>query len=189
MRSESDALTRPVFGLRNKLSRLFWQIIWIILCRFTPIPLHGWRSFVIRCFGGRIGKRNRIYPDVRIWAPWLLTTGDTVIIGPGVEVYNPGGIELGHHTIVSQGAYLCGATHDYNSPAFTYLAKPIRTEPYVWICARAIVLPGVECGEGCVLGAGSVATRSMTAWTVFAGNPARAIRARAMKISERPESE
>jgi putative colanic acid biosynthesis acetyltransferase WcaF len=101
-----------------------------------------------------------------------------VTIGPGVEIYNPGEVELGHHTIVSQDAYLCGATHDYNSPDFTYLKKQIRTEPYTWICARAIVLPGVKCGEGSVLGAGSVRSEDMEAWMVYAGNPAILIKPR-----------
>jgi putative colanic acid biosynthesis acetyltransferase WcaF len=107
-----------------------------------------------------------------------LETGELVTIGRGAEIYNPGGVSLGRRTIVSQDAYLCGATHDYQSPEFTYIAKLIRTEPQVWICARAIVLPGVHCKAGSVLGAGSVATRNLDAWTVYAGNPAVAVRQR-----------
>jgi putative colanic acid biosynthesis acetyltransferase WcaF len=109
----------------------------------------------------------------------LLETEDVVTIGPHSEVYNPGGVKLGHHTIVSQGAYLCGATHDYNSKDFDYIAKLITTGAYAWICARAIVLPGVICGEGSVLGAGAVTQRSLEPWTVYAGNPAVSVRKRA----------
>ena len=58
------------------------------------------------------------------------------------------------------------------------MPKAIRTEPQVWICARAIVLPGVHCQAGSVLGAGSVATRDLEEWTVYAGNPAKAVRQR-----------
>jgi putative colanic acid biosynthesis acetyltransferase WcaF len=133
---------------------------------------------VLRAFGAKLGKNNFVYPDARIWAPWLLETGEVVTIGSGAEVYNPGGVTLGHHTIVSQGAYLCGATHDFNKPEFTYLKRPITTGPYTWICARSIVLPGVRCGEGSVLGAGAVATRDLEPWTVYGGNPARAVKSR-----------
>jgi putative colanic acid biosynthesis acetyltransferase WcaF len=133
---------------------------------------------LLRLFGAKLGAINFVYPSARIWAPWLLQTGDLVTIGRGAEIYNPGGAYLGHRTIVSQDAYFCGATHDYQSPDFTYITKPIRTEPQVWICARAIVLPGVQCKEGSVLGAGSVATRNLEAWTVYAGNPAVAVRQR-----------
>lgn len=134
--------------------------------------MHAWRIVILRLFGAEIGKRNFIYGNCKIWAPWLLKTSDVVTIGPGVEIYNPGGLSLGHHTIISQDAYICGATHDYNSVDFTFLQKEIVLEPYVWICARAVVLPGVICYEGAVLGASSVTSKNLDAWYVYAGNPA-----------------
>jgi putative colanic acid biosynthesis acetyltransferase WcaF len=180
-KDSEDALCRPAFGMGNKIRRALWQLVCLLAFRPSPKPLHRWRCFLLKCFGARIGKTNFIYPNVKIWAPWLLETGDVVTLGPGVEVYNPGGVTLGHHTIVSQDAYLCGATHDYNSRDFTYLSKPITTEPYVWICAKAIVLPGVFCEEGSVLGAGSVRSRRMEAWTVYAGNPSQVVSQRKWK--------
>ena len=172
-----DPLLRPIYGrgpgpatyLGAGLSGLFPA---------TPPPLHHWRCFLLRLFGAKLGAINFIYPSARIWAPWLLETGDLVTIGRGAEIYNPGGVSLGHRTIISQDAYLCGATHDYQSPEFTYITKFIRTEPQVWICARSIILPGIHCKEGSVLGAGSVATRDLEEWTVYAGNPAVPVRQR-----------
>lgn len=128
---------------------------------------------MLRLFGAKIGPQNSIYPTCIIWAPWLLQTEEVVSIGPDAEVYNPGGALLRHHTVVSQGAYLCGATHNYNSQDFTYIKRKIKLEPYVWICAKAIVLPGVQCGAGSVLGAGAVAARNLAPWTVYTGNPAQ----------------
>lgn len=176
--SDSDALKRPIFSAGNKLLRLFWNLVSLPLFKWTPTPLHGWRCALLRVFGAKIGHSNFIYPSAKIWAPWLLETEDVVTLGPRCEVYNPGGIFLGHHTIISQDAYLCSATHDYNSPDFTYVKKRIHAEPYTWICARAIVLPGVKCGEGSVLGAGSVRSKDMDAWMVYAGNPAISIKPR-----------
>lgn len=180
----ADPLQRPSFPLADKLRRLGWNVAWALLFRWTPVPLHRWRAQVLRWFGARVGENSFIYPDCRVWAPWLLETGDVVTLGPRCEIYNPGGVFLGHHTIISQDAYLCGATHDYNSADFTYVKKPIRTGPYAWICARATVLPGVVCGEGAVLGAASVTSRDLDPWTVYAGNPARAFRTRARAIAE-----
>lgn len=173
-----DPYQKPIFGRWNQLARLVWSVFYVLFFRPTPRPFHQWRCMLLRLFGARLGKSNFIYPDAKIWAPWLLETEDVVTIAEGAEIYNPGGIFLGHHTIISQGAFLCTATHDYNSPDFTYLMKPIRTEAYVWICARAIVLPGVSCGVGSVLGAGSIITRDMEAWAVYAGNPARRVKSR-----------
>ncbi|MPR32131.1 putative colanic acid biosynthesis acetyltransferase [Salmonirosea aquatica] len=181
--NSQDSLKRPSFSFSNKLKRGVWNLVWLCFCRWTPKPLHTWRSFVLRFFGAKIGKSNFIYPSCKIWAPWLLETEDVATIGPGVEIYNPGGAFLGSHSILSQDAYLCGATHDYNSSSFTYTSKRIVIEAYVWICAKAIVLPGVRCFEGSVLGAGSVTSKDLKSWTVYAGNPAVAVKERKNTIS------
>jgi acetyltransferase-like isoleucine patch superfamily enzyme len=56
------------------------------------------------------------------------------------------------------------------------LAKPITIEDGVWLGAGVIVLPGVTIGRGSMVGAGSVVTKSVPAWSVAVGNPARVIR-------------
>lgn len=176
--AEQDHYIISPFNIGNKILRLFWTISWILLCRWTPKPLHSWRALILSIFGAKLGKRTHIYPSCKIWAPWLLEADDHAAIGPGVEVYNPGGIKLGVHSIISQDAYICGATHDFNSENFTYLKKKIIIEDYAWICARAIVLPNVTCKEGSVLGAGAVVSKDMEQWTIYAGNPAKAVKKR-----------
>ncbi len=174
----ADPYKRPSFSISEKIGRFVWQIAWLFLCRWTPKPFHTWRCFVLKLFGAKIGKSNFVYPNCKIWAPWLLETEDVVTIGPGVEIYNPGGVFLGDHSILSQDAYLCGATHDFNTIDFTYVKKKIVLERYVWICAKAVVLPGVHCGEGSVLGAGSITSKNLMQWSVYAGNPARYVKER-----------
>ena len=176
--SHSDAYLRPTFSLVDRLRRYCWNIAWLLLCQWTPKPLHQWRVAILRLFGARMGRQNFVYPDCKIWGPWLLQTEDVVTIGPGVEIYNPGGVRLGHHSILSQDAYLCGATHNYNRSDFAYIKKEIVIEPYVWICAKAVILPGVHCREGSVLGATTVTSRDLSPWTVYAGNPARIVKKR-----------
>jgi putative colanic acid biosynthesis acetyltransferase WcaF len=173
-----DAYQRPVFSFGNKVKRYLFMLSWTLLCRWTPNPLHAWRVLILKLFGAKMGKTNYVYPNCRIWAPWLLETEDIVTIGPGVEIYNPGGVFLGHHVILSQDAFLCGATHDYNSIEFTYVMKKIVLDPYVWICAKSIVLPGVHGFEGSVLGAASIVSRHMEPWSVYAGNPAKLLKKR-----------
>jgi putative colanic acid biosynthesis acetyltransferase WcaF len=176
--SHPDPLMRPMQGFSSKLRRFVFQIVWTLLCRFTPNPFHRWRCFVLRCFGARIGKNSFIYPSARIWAPWLLETGEVATIGSGVHVYNVGGIFIGHHAIVSEDVLLCGATHDFQHPDFPLLSRRIEIGPYAWICSRAVVLPGIRCGEGAVLGAAAVATRDLEDWTVYGGNPAKKLKPR-----------
>lgn len=179
-----DAYQRPVFSFSNKLYRFVWSIVWLVFCSWTPRTMHGYRIFFLRLFGAKLGKKNYIYPSCIIWSPRQLETEDVVTIGPGVEVYNPGGVFLGHHSILSQDAFICGATHNYNSKDFDYIYKKITIEPYAWICARSIVLPGVICHEGSVLGAGSITSGHMKPWTVYAGNPAKALKQRKNFLKE-----
>ena len=133
---------------------------------------------MLRAFGARLGPHCHIYPDARIWAPWNLVCGAGAAVADGAVIYNPAVIWLGEGCVISQQAYLCAAGHDVDDPAFPMVSRPIRIGAWAWIGARASVAPGVQVGEGAVLGMCSLATRDLLPWTVHAGVPARALRPR-----------
>lgn len=182
--NNADAYTRPSFSFVNRLVRLIWNIIWLLLYRPSPRTMHRWRAFLLRCFGATLGPNCHFYSSSRIWAPWNLICEDHVAAGDGVEIYNPSPIHLDSHVILSQGCYLCGATHDADDPAFPLLSYRMHIQRYAWICARASVAPGVTVGEGAVLGLASVAVRDLAPWTVYSGHPAVPIRERRRTIDE-----
>jgi putative colanic acid biosynthesis acetyltransferase WcaF len=174
----TDPYLRPAFSTSNRLKRMIWNICRTLLYRTSPRPLHSWRSFLLRSFGAKMGPNCHFYPKSKVWAPWNLICADQVTAADGVEIYNPAPVTFGSHAILSQDAYICGATHDYDDPAFPLLAYAMNFGAYAWICARASVGPGVNVGEGAVLGLASVATRNLDPWTVYAGAPA-------VKVKER----
>ena len=178
IRSTADAYTQPAFSLRNRLRRLNWNITWLLLYRPSPRPFHAWRAMLLRLFGAKLGPDCHFYPGSKVWAPWNLLCADHVAAGDGVEIYNPSPITFATHVILSQEAYICGATHDYDDPSFPLLAYRMSFGPYSWICARASVGPGVNVGAGAVLGLGAIATRDLEPWTVYGGNPAVAVKQR-----------
>src|SRR3982750_212037 len=94
-------------------------------------------------------------------------------------------ISLGRAALVSQGAHLCAGTHDISSATFQLTARPIVIGAQAWIAAEAFVGPGVEVGEGAVLGARGVAFRSLDPWMVYGGNPAKAIKRRVLREGNR----
>jgi putative colanic acid biosynthesis acetyltransferase WcaF len=177
-RAQRDPYLVAPFSLGHKLRRVLWYFVYSLLFRTSPRPLHAWRRLLLRSFGAQLGANVKIYPGARIWAPWELICEDTVAIADEAIIYNPAKVCLGSHAIVSQQAYICGATHDYEDPAFPLRAYPIRLGAYSWVCARATVQAGVNLGEGSVLALGSVATRDLDPWTVYGGIPARRIKAR-----------
>ena len=56
--------------------------------------------------------------------------------------------------------------------------KPVIIKDDVWIGGRVTILPGVTIGEGCVLAAGTVVTKSTPPYSVVGGNPAKVIKYR-----------
>ena len=184
----ADPYLRPAFSFRDRLRRLNWNICWVLLYRTSPRPLHSWRSFLLRCFGAKMGANCHFYPRSKVWAPWNLICADQVTAADGVEIYNPAPVTLGSHAILSQDAYLCGATHDYDDPEFPLIAFAMQIGAYSWVCARASVAPGANVGEGAVLGLGSVATRDLEPWTVYAGVPAVKVKERVRRDGSHPEA-
>lgn len=76
------------------------------------------------------------------------------------------------HPLIYEAAY--GVLEaDALSPA------PLVIEDDVWVGHNAVVLPGCKhIGRGAIIGAGSIVTRDVTAYSIVAGNPARMLRAR-----------
>jgi putative colanic acid biosynthesis acetyltransferase WcaF len=179
----ADPYLRPAFSLKNRLARLVWNLCALLLFRLSPRPLHAWRSWLLRLFGATIGPNCHFYPGAKVWAPWNLICAENVAAGDGVEIYNPAPMTFGSHAILSQGAYLCGATHDFDDPAFPLLAYAMNFGAHCWICARASVGPGVNVGEGAVLGLASVATRDLEPWGVYAGAPAVKVKERVRTVA------
>ena len=172
-----DALT-----LKNKLARLAWNVFAFLFFRPFAGPLFRYyRSAVLRLWGAKVGKRCAVASSVRIWAPWNLTLGDYVAIGPRAELYDVAPITLGSNITVSQDAYICTASHD-----IAYLKKPLVFKPITlgdstWVAAKATVLPGVSIGEGAIIAATSTVTHDVAPWTVVGGNPAKFIKKRELK--------
>ncbi|MEY8688528.1 MAG: putative colanic acid biosynthesis acetyltransferase [Leptothrix sp. (in: b-proteobacteria)] len=181
--SARSAYDGPSTSMRNRLGRVLWGLVRLLLIRPSPRPCHAWRAAVLRLCGARLGPRCHIYPGARIWAPWNLDCADAVGIADGAVIYNPSLVRLGSHAIVSQDAYLCGASHDHNDPAFPMVNRPITLGAYAWVAARAVVGPGVTLGDGAVLGLASVAMRDLAPWTVYVGAPARPVNPRTPHVA------
>lgn len=166
----------PLLGVRVK--RMLWAMIEATAFRMSFRTWNPWRSFLLRLFGAHIGPGCTIRSSARVYYPWNLTMGAVSALAEDVVVYNLGTISIGDRVVISQEAYLCAGTHDYHRKALPLLTPPIVVKDDAWICARAFIGPGVTVGEGAIVGAASVAMRSVEDWTIVAGNPAQFVKPR-----------
>lgn len=184
----NDPYRGPSFSLGNRMLRALWGVAYLLLFRISPRPFHIWRVLILRLFGAQIGHGCHINPSVTIWAPWNLKIGNHSGIGDGVNLYCMDKIEIGDFVAISQGAVLCGGTHDYNSPNLQLVVKPISVGTHAWVCAEAFIHPGVTVPAGAVVGARSVVTKSLPLeWAVYTGNPCKQVALRKRYESQKSE--
>ncbi len=168
------------FRGRSTATVLLWQVVQATIFGCSPQPLYGWRRFLLRCFGARIGKGVRVRPSARVTYPWKTEIGDYCWIGDHSELYSLGPIRIGADSVISQHSYLCGATHDHRQADFPIVAPGITVGTQVWIAADVFVAPGVTIGDGAVIGARSSVFSNIAANMVAIGSPAKSVGERFM---------
>lgn len=158
----------------------FWkEALWTaVKCVFF---LSSWpwpsalRVALLRVFGARVGKRVILRSNVNITFPWRITLGDDVWIGEGTMILSLAPVIVDSDVCISQRAFLCTGSHDFRSPSFDLVTKPIKVGRGSWIAAQSFIAPGVEIGPGSVVAAGSVVLQNTPPRTTVRGNPARAV--------------
>ena len=162
-----------------------WRALWMFfgspLLRSTWFASSAARVALLRLFGARVGRGVVIRQHVTVKYPWHLVIGNDCWIGEQVWIDNLTSVRLGSSVCLSQGAYLCTGNHDWSDPRFGLRVAPIELKTGAWAGARSLLLPGVELGEGAVIGAGSVVSGSVPAYQVFSGNPATFIKERRIR--------
>lgn len=161
--------------MSDRLRRAVWGAVWLLFYRPSPVLLHGWRRFLLRIFGAKIGASAHPYPSARIWAPWNLVMGEGSCLGAASETYNVARVTLEPWSIVSQRAYLCTASHEIRDPGFALMAAPIVIGRNAWVAASAFIGPGVHLADGAVAAASAVVTKDVAEDVVVGGNPAMPI--------------
>lgn len=160
----------------------------------------------------RIGADVVIWPMAKIVTPEVISIGNSVIIddfvflmggaktiiGDFIHIASFTSITGGGEFIMEDFAGLSGGVHiytgneDYSGGCLTNPAVPapyrvparsfVRIEKHAIIGANSVVLPGVVIGEGAVVGANSLVTKSCDPWTINVGSPSKPIKMRPKEI-------
>jgi len=173
-----DTFNNSWYQPGNKLKIFAWYFANAFFFINHLNPFIGIKVFLLRLFGATVGKKCYIKPGVNIKYPWKLQIGDYVLIGENVWIDNLDTVILKNHSTLSQGATILTGSHNYKKQSFDLTIKPVVIEEGAWICAKAIVCPGVTCKSHSVLTTGSVANTDLEPYTIYSGHPAQPVRER-----------
>lgn len=155
-----------------------WWIVQDTLFRCSIHNMYGWRNFILRCFGAKIGKKVKIRRKCEITYPWKLEVGDNTWIDDEVLIYNLDKITIGSNCSITRRSFLCTGNHDIKDPKFGLIVKPIIIEDGVWIQAESFLAQGIKIGKNCIIGARSSVFKDLKSETICYGSPCEIVRYR-----------
>lgn len=161
------------FRGKNAFMVQLWWIVQGVFFKNSPQFMYGFRNFLLKLFGAKIGKNVIIRPSVKITYPWKVAIGDYSWIGDEVTLYSLGNIEIGNHTVISQKSYICAASHDYLKTDFPIFSKKVTIGDQSWLATDVFVAPGVTIGKGTVVGSRSSVYQDLPPNTICMGTPAK----------------
>lgn len=164
----------------EKIFKKGWQRY--MLFQVGLVPSHHIRKFVYKALGAEIGKNVVFHFRTEVRGLHRLKIGDGTIIGDNALLAAQRGLTIGKNVNLSSNVSIYSGAHDHRDPYFRSTpatTRPITIGDRVWIGSNAIILTGVNIGEGAVVCAGCVVTKDVDPYAVVAGIPAK-------KVNERP---
>jgi len=158
----------------------------LMLLRWTGhIPSHALRKTIYRLAGVKIGKGSTIHMWANFFQARNVVIGQDTIIGDHCFLDGRAPLKIGSHTAIASQVLIYNSEHNVHNPYFTAIEEPVEIGDYVFIGARAIILPGVKIGNGAVVAAGAVVTKDVPEKTIVGGVPAREIGKREIPLNYR----
>ncbi len=144
----------------------------------NPLDRDG-RSAAIREILGGVGENCVVEQPIFCTYGYNTTVGDNFFMNVGGRLMDSGKITIGNNVFIAPN--VCIITEEHAMDVEQRIAgleytHPVTIGDNVWICAGALVLPGVTIGEGAIIGAGSVVTKDIPPYSLAVGNPCKVIR-------------
>ncbi len=154
----------------------YWEdFILLILGIVTYIPSHTVRKLVFKLSGLRMPMTSTIHIGCRFFEPKGIRIGHDTIIGDRCFLDGRDELIIGNHVDIASQVLIYNSEHDINSTSFEATCGKVIIHDYVFVGARAIILPGVTIGKGAIIASGAVVTKSVEPLTIVGGIPAKPI--------------
>ena len=163
-------------------ARIHWEFM--LRQAFVRWPVYGNVLEALQEGRLELGPHVLFEPGVWITAPGQarVRIGGGSFLNLGVMVASMELVEIGEHCMFANGCFISDANHRFDDPhrpvpwqGFTSRG-PTRVGDNVWCGANVVITSGVTVGERCVIGANSVVTDNIPAFSLAAGSPAKVIR-------------
>lgn len=149
----------------------------------TQVPFHFLRRWYLQGYLGGIDHGSQVQMSCRFLQGRKVFLGKRNVINFGCVLDGRRfAIRTGDDVSIGPEAAILTLGHDPQSPSFEDRGGEVIVENRAWIGFRALVLPGVTIGEGAVVAAGSVVSKSVEPFSIVAGVPARKIGDRNRKL-------
>ena len=135
-----------------------------------------------------IGSNVRIDDFCFISAKSPVKFGNNVHLSCYTGIWAANSLDIGNNTSISTGSKILTETDDFSGNYLTgpsvplkyrkLKGQPMKIYPFVNIGANSTILPISEIQEGAVVGACSLVTKPLAAWTIYTGIPAKAVKSR-----------
>jgi len=165
----------------NRFFNILLDLELMLLRWIGHIPSHTFRLFCYRLAGMEIGKGSKIHMWADFFDPRGIEIGEDTIIGDHCFLDGRAKLKIGNHVAIASQVLIYNSEHDINSEDFHPIEEPVEIGDYVFIGARAIILPGVKIGKGAVIASGAVVTKDVSPGKIVAGVPAKEIGERRIK--------
>jgi acetyltransferase-like isoleucine patch superfamily enzyme len=135
-------------------------------------------------YAKRMGRNNRLGSGGRIINPEEIFLGDNIYIAPHFHI-SARKLEIGNNVLIGPNLLLECDNHIYKNIGKTIWSTRneresgfVRIEDDVWIGGNVTILKNVKIGEGTIVGAASVVTKSLPPYSICIGSPCRPIKSR-----------
>lgn len=186
---------RVASPVRNFIRRVFW-LTWA-RGQLGNVPASTQLDGPVRIHGNRrirFGDHCRIGSNVELQTEekGTITLGREVRLNRGTTICSYCEVTIGDYSLVGEFVSIRDANHGIEPDALIrrqpHTSEPIHIGRDVWVGRGACLLPGIEIGDGAVIGANSVVTRSIPAGAIAVGTPAKVLRYRSNQAMQTTEA-
>jgi len=127
-----------------------------------------------------LGEHVVIQAGFRVTNPELISVGSNCNFAQGVFITGGGGVSIGDWVGFGPDTKIWSVNHRFDDADRPWLVQgwekaPVVVEDDVWLGANVFVMPGVTIGRGAIVSASAVVNKSIPAYALVSGNPARVI--------------